>query len=76
MLKYTTVMKNANVIDDKTGKIVLMLSANISVDAKNINVPNVQISYAVQDKELFELDKVKYLNEKQAFETQILSETK
>lgn len=76
MLKYTTVMKNANVIDDKTGKIVLMLSANISVDAKNINVPNVQISYAVQDKELFELDKTKYLNEKQAFETQILSETK
>lgn len=76
MLKYTTVMKNANVIDDKTGKIVLMLSANISVDAKNINVPNVQISYAIQDKELFELDKAKYLNEKQAFETQILSETK
>lgn len=76
MLKYTTVMKNANVIDDKTGRIVLMLSANISVDTKNINVPNVQISYAIQDKELFELDKVKYLNEKQTFETQILSETK
>lgn len=74
MLKYTTVMKNANIIDEKTGRVVLMLTANISMDILNTNIPNVQISYAIQDKELFELDKAKFLNEKQEFEKTILSE--